>query len=368
MQLSGWVFVSHRLPIARAAQEQGYAVHIAANRSAASAVIQAEGITFHPLHLSRSGRAPLQEFWSLVALFRLMRRIRPDLVHLVTIKPVLYGGIAARLLGLPVVAAIPGLGHAFTGQGLANRCLQWFLLALYRWALGGRNCRIIVQNDSDAHTLQTIVRLPPEHLTLIRGSGVDLRDYAVEPEPTGPPVVAMAGRLLREKGVFDYIEAARLVRQHHPDVTFLLAGDLDPGNPSSLTPADLEAIRQEGIVEVCGFQRDIQALFFRSNLVVLPSYREGLPKVLIEAAACGRAVITTDAPGCRDAILPGVTGLLVPVQDPGALAKAIIQLIEDPGTRHGMGARGRALAEARFDIGLVIRAHLAIYGQLKRPG
>lgn len=359
-----WFFVSHRLPIARAARAVGYDVHVAANASAASAAIEAAGFTFHPLALSRSGRSPLREFLALVALFRLMRRIRPDVVHLVTIKPVIYGGIAARLMGLPAVAAVTGLGHAFTGGGYLKRCFQALLLALYRFALGGKGCHVVVQNESDEHTMRSLVRTPVDRLSLIPGSGVDLAQYPVLPEPEEPPVVVMAARLLRDKGVLDFLAAANLVRRHHPEVTFLLAGDPDPGNPSSLTQGDLDAIRAEGVVEVCGYQKDIPALFARSNLVVLPSYREGLPKVLIEAAACGRAVITTDAPGCRDAVLPDESALLVPVKAPEVLAEAIERLIVNPHLRRRLGATGRILAEGRFDIGQVIETHLLIYKQI----
>jgi glycosyltransferase involved in cell wall biosynthesis len=285
-------------------------------------------------------------------------------VHLVTIKPVIYGGIAARVLGLPALAAVTGLGHAFTGGGFLKRGFQAFLLAMYRFALGGKGCHVVVQNESDERTLQSLVRTPVDRLSLIPGSGVELAQYPVHPEPEGPLVVVMAARLLRDKGVFDYLAAARLVRQRHPDTTFLLAGDPDPGNPSSLTQGDLEAIRAEGVVDVCGYQKDIPALFARSNLVVLPSYREGLPKVLIEAAACGRAVITTDAPGCRDAVLPDESALVVPVAAPEILAGAIIRLLEDPALRRRLGATGRILAESRFDIGQVIQTHLSIYEQL----
>lgn len=359
-----WFFVSHRLPIARAAKAVGYEVHLAANTSEAGQVILAEGITSHPMQIARSGRSPLRELRCFASLFQVIRLVRPDLVHLVTIKPVLYGGIAARLLGIPAVAAIPGLGHSFTGDGLVKRCFQAFLITLYRWALGGANCRVIVQNQADWATLRESVGIPAERITLIHGSGVALGAYPFTPEPGLPLTVVMAARLLRDKGVLDYAEAARLVKRRHPEVKFLLAGDPDPGNPSSLGPLELEALRDEGSVELCGYQRDIPALFAQAHLVVLPSYREGLPKVLIEAAACGRAVITTSAPGCQDAILPDETGLLVPPRNAAALADAMIRLIEDSELRHRLGERGRRLAEDRYDIDQVIKAHLTIYHAL----
>lgn len=360
-----WFFVSHRLPIAKAALEQDYQVHLASQFSNPIEAMEGEGIHVHPIKLSRGGRSPLGELRCLFSMFKVLRKVRPDLVHLVTIKPVLYGGMAARMLGIPAVAAIPGLGYSFSSKGLVMRCFQSLLIGLYRWAVGGANCRVIVQNQHDLLILRERVGVPLERITLIQGSGVAVMTYPVVPEADAPLIAVMAARLLHDKGVHEYIEASRLVKQRHPEVRFLLAGDLDLENPASLSPGELEAIRNEGVVEHCGYVRDIPALFAKANIVVLPSYREGLPKVLIEAAACGRAVITTATPGCEDAILPDETGLLVPVRDAGALAEAMIRLIEGPELRHRLGLRGRQLAVERFDIGMVIRTHLDIYRSLE---
>ena len=294
-----------------------------------------------------------------------MRKVRPHLVHLVTIKPVIYGGIAARLLGIPAVAAIPGLGYPFSSKSLIMKCFQYLIIVLYRFALGGSNCQVIVQNRHDLLLLRERIRVSPDRITLIHGSGVAVSGYPVVPEMSDPLIVVMAARLLHDKGVHEFVEAARQVKHRHPEVRFLLAGDLDVEHPSSLSYVELEAIRNDGVVEHCGFVQDIPSLFARANMVVLPSYREGLPKVLIEAAACGRAVITTSTPGCEDAILPDETGLLVPVRDAKALAEAVIRLIEDPQLRHRLGERGRCLAVDRYDIGTVISTHLEIYRSLE---
>jgi glycosyltransferase involved in cell wall biosynthesis len=298
-------------------------------------------------------------------MLKVMRKVRPDLVHLVTIKPVLYGGIAARILGIPAVAAIPGLGYSFSSKGLIMKYFQYLLIALYRWAVGGSNCQVIVQNQHDMRILRERVGVPVDRITLIHGSGVEVNAYPVIPESKKPFTVVMAARLLLDKGVLEYVEACRLVKQHHPEVRCLLAGDLDQENPGSLSPSELDTIHSEGVVEHCGFQKDIPALFAQAHVVVLPSYREGLPKVLIEAAACGRAVITTSTPGCEDAILPGETGLLVPVRNANALAGAMIRLMEDPALRQRLGDRGRRLALERYDISLVINTHLEIYRALE---
>jgi glycosyltransferase involved in cell wall biosynthesis len=310
--------------------------------------------------------AELRIFWEL---YRLMHQISPDLVHLVTIKPVLYGGIMARLLGVPaVVAAISGLGTVFVDR---DQTRSWMRLAVgwfYRLALGHSNAKVIFQNPDDRAVLVGIGAVRDEKTSLIRGSGVSLASYTVRPEPEGVPVVTFAARLLKDKGVREFVEAALLLKERDVSARFWLAGSPDPGNVTSVSENDLSHWNKGRVVEVLGYQNDIPDLFANSNIVVLPSYREGLPKVLIEAAACGRAVVTTDVPGCRDAIQPETTGRLVLVRNAMALADAIQSLIEDPVRRKKMGAEGRAMAEREYAIDKVVDAHLAIYRELLANG
>ncbi len=360
-------FLSHRLPLALAARQSGFDVHVATPPGPGVDAVSAAGFPYHPLPLNRSGTNPLRELGGLLAVVRLFRRLRPQLVHLVTIKPVIYGGLAARLTGVPgVVAAISGLGFLFTPRegraGWRLALARW----LYRLALGHRNLRVIFQNPEDAAEIAAATGLPPARGVLIRGSGVRLPDYPCVAEPPGRPVVVMAARLLHDKGVVEFVRAARLLRDRGVTARFVLAGAPDPGNPSACTVDELASWREEGVVEFPGYCRDIPALFAASHLVVLPSYREGLPKVLIEAAACGRPTVTTDVPGCRDAVQSGRTGLLVPVGDADALADAIGRLLADAGWRQRMGLAGRAWAEQSFDIEDVIQRHLEIYGLLLR--
>ena len=199
---------------------------------------------------------------------------------------------------------------------------------------------------------------------MIPGSGVDLARFSVKPPPVSAPVVVMVSRLLRDKGVIEFVGAASFLKMRGVQASFLLIGDPDPGNPTSIEEADLVKWRSAGIVEVLGRRDDIADVFSQSHLVVLPSYREGLPKVLLEAAACGRAVVTTDVPGCRDAINPGITGVLVPVRNAFALADAIQDLINDPIRCKSMGAAGRVMAEKVFDVRQVVATHLHIYKEL----
>jgi glycosyltransferase involved in cell wall biosynthesis len=359
-------FLSHRLPVAIAAKKAGYIVHIATAAGSSIDRIKSYGLKHHVLPLTRSGRNPFSELKAIWSIWRLMYRLQPDIVHLVTIKPVLYGGIAARLSNVSgVVAAVSGLGTVFMAQGVRARLLRKFVNWLYRIALGHPNIRVIFQNPEDRSVLLDNGALNLNQTVLIRGSGVSLAEYPLRPEPVGVPVVVLAARLLRDKGVGEFVEAARLLHSRGVQARFRLIGSQDPGNPTTITEDELNAWRQEGEVELLGYRVDIPKLFSEANIVTLPSYYgEGLPKVLIEAAACGRAVVTTDHPGCRDAIEPEKTGLLVPVRDPAALAAAIEMLIQDGELRHRMGQAGRTLAEREFTVESVVDAHLNIYKEL----
>lgn len=359
-------FMSHRVPVALAAQRAGYDVHVATMDGPAVAEIQALGMTHHPIPMTRSGKHPLQELGTLLALIRLFRRLRPRVVHLVTIKPVLYGGIAARLTRVPgMVAAISGLGFVFLSNSLKMRLVRSVVARLYRVALGHPNSRVIFQNANDRDMLKSLGAVRNDQVVIIRGAGVDLNAYRASPEPASPPVVVtMVARLLRDKGVQEFVQAARLLRERGVPVTMQLVGGVDAGNPTSATQEDVDAWRREGCVEALGERSDVAALYAAAHIAVLPSYREGLPKSLIEAAACARAVVTTDVPGCRDAIEPNVTGLLVPVRDAQALADAIARLSGDAALRQAMGTAGRALAEREFNVERVARIHVELYDTL----
>lgn len=355
-------FLSHRLPIALAARKAGFDVHIATSSGPAVRNICSYGFTHHIVPLLRSGRNPLSEVVSFYSLFRLIWRLRPDVVHLVTVKPVIYGSIAARFFSrTSVVAAVSGLGTVFVDRGARRPFLRSGIEFLYRLALRKRNIHVIFQNEDDRSVLSSIGALSSATTSLIRGSGVSLSDYAFVDEPTGDPVVTFAARLLVDKGIREFVAAAHLLHLRGVKAHFRLVGCTDPANLTSISDAELAMWARSGAVEVLGYRDDIQDIFSQSNLVVLPSYREGLPKVLIEAAACGRATVTTDVPGCRDAVIPNETGLLVPARDVTALADAIQTLVEDPVRRKVMGAAGRELAEREFGIERVVEAHLEIY-------
>lgn len=358
-------FLSHRLPIALAARDAGYEVHVATADGDAVREIRRLGLEHHTVAIARSSQNPLSELASIISLYRLFGKLKPDLVHLITIKPVLYGGIAARLAGVSsVVAAVSGLGTVFVAQSAAARVRRALVSFLYQLAFSQPRLAVIFQNPDDRDGLLTINALGNEQVRMIRGSGVNLASYSFVPEPGGPPVVVMAARLLRDKGVYEFVEAARLLKSRGVDVVMRLIGAPDPGNPTSVGQSELDGWSAEGVVELPGYRADVAQQYEAASIVCLPSYREGLPKGLVEAAACGRAVVTTDVPGCRDAIEPDVTGILVPVKNAPALADAIQRLIEAPEDRLRMGKAGRDLAERAFSIDRIVEQHLAIYEEL----
>lgn len=357
-------FISHRLPIAIAALNSGYDVHVAAAFDRDNDLSRS-GLILHKLPLSRSGRSLRGEIKTLISIFRLFRKVKPDLVHAVTIKPVLYGGLAARLAGVPaVVSAVSGLGAIYIANGLGASLLRFFVNMVYRVALGHSNMKVIFQNPDDKQHFVSSRLVSVDKTVIIRGSGVDLDQYPFVAEPDGMCVVAMAARLLLDKGLAEFVEAAKLLHQRGVQVIMRVIGNIDPDNPASAKSHQVEQWKQSGEVEFVGFRSDIAHQYSIAHIACLPSYREGLPKSLVEAAACGRAVITTDVPGCRYVIEPEKTGVLIPVRNASALADAVERLVRDPDERRRMGAAGRELAEREFGIGGVVAAHMHIYKTL----
>ncbi len=360
-----WFFISHRLPIALVALEQGYEVHIATELTDYKKLLEEAGVVVHEVPFGRGSSNMVGAFLSFIRICAVIRKVRPDIVHLVTIKPVLLGGLAARLLRVPAkVSAISGLGFVFVNRGFSSLVRRVPIRFLYGLALRHPNASIVFQNDSDRQKVVSMARMAQEQARMIRGSGVDLNQFSARSTLNNEaPVVMMAARLLKDKGVTEFVEAARLLGES--GARFVLVGDVDLGNPASLSASDLAKLKVEGDVEVWGYQADMANVLAQASIFVLPSYyREGLPKVLLEAAACGKPVITTDEPGCRDAVLPGTSGLLVPSRNASALAEAIRKLLADPKQSLAMGAAGRKWVEAEHDINVVVAKHLAIYEEL----
>jgi glycosyltransferase involved in cell wall biosynthesis len=360
--------MSHRLPIALEAQRKGYEVSVACHFTKHKQELIDMGFNVFDIPFSRSGGGIVNELKTIKCIRRVIKAVNPSLVHTVTIKPVLYTGLALKTISqnIPFVAAISGLGYVFTANTLRAKLTRLIVSAFYKVALSQKYKTVIFQNTSDENILTKVASLAPNDKVLIKGSGADLSVYSHLPEKSDANIkIVMACRLLREKGVYVYIEAAKIVKKHYPDTEFLLVGTPDLENPNTVKKVEIVQWVCDGTINYLGHRNDIPSVFTNSNIVCLPSfYGEGVPKVLIEAAACGRAIVTTDNPGCKDAIINGVTGIAVPVRDVQSLASAIIKLLDEPALRISMGVKGRYFAEQEFDVRSVVTKHLDIYNEL----
>jgi len=372
-----WYFNSHRLPLAQAALDAGYAVAVATRVNIHRAAIEACGCEVIPLRkLRRRSLNPLREIGAVIELVGVYRRWRPDIVHQVAMKPVLYGSLAARLAGVrSSVNALAGLGFVYSSRTSLARMLRPLVNSALRLALNRRGSVAIVQNDDDAAMLRSIGLADKSAVHVIRGSGVDLERFSPAQGPaTTPPIVMLASRMLWDKGISEFVDAAKRLRAEGTDVRFVLVGGRDEENPTAISAAALAEWQRAGIVEWWGPRDDMADVLRMATIVCLPSYREGLPKVLLEAAACAKPIVATDVPGCRDVVEPGTTGLLVPSHDAAALADALRTLLADAVLRERMGQEARRRVAARFSLAAVQAATLDLYRKLgqtpaiARPG
>jgi glycosyltransferase involved in cell wall biosynthesis len=360
-----WYFWSHRLALARASQAAGYRVIVATRVRDHGARIEEEGFELAPLPWRRRGDGPFGHFWAVLSIVRLYKRLRPDLVHHVAIKSVIFGGLAAWIAGLPAqVNAVAGLGYAFMRTSLKARLVGLPIRLAFGILVDRPGSVVIVQNADDATALTRRTGIRRERLALIPGSGVDTVRFQPAPEPAGPVVVAMVSRMLKDKGVLEFAEAARLLSATHPEIRFRLVGPLDPDNPTRLKEEAVRAFEQYGNLAWDGPTENVDAIWRDCHIAVLPSYREGLPKSLLEAAAAGRPIVATDVPGCRDIARDGENAILVPARAAADLAQAIAKLAADPALRRRLGTAGRALVEAKFGERHIIEATLAVYAEL----
>lgn len=363
-----WFFVSHRLPIALEAITQGYEVHLVTSFTTKREEIESYGICCHEINFSRSGSSPISEIKTLFDLRSIIKALNVDILHAVTIKPVLYTGLLLHSLSRKpaVVFAISGLGYVFSAINTRAKITKFLVSCVYKIAFLHINKLIIFQNSSDKHQLSKITHLTKVNHTVIKGSGADLTVYKYKPEPDTPNVIiTMACRLIKDKGIYEFVDAARRIKKSHPETEFWLIGSVDPNNPNSVKQYEVDFWASEGLINAFGYRDDIPHLFSLSNVVTLPSYYgEGVPKVLIEASACGRPIVTTNMPGCKDSIIPNETGLLVPPRDSISLTEALISLLSDSSLRLSMGQKAREFAKHEFDIRSVVNKHMAIYTTL----
>lgn len=357
-----WFFLSHRLAVARRLRAEGWDVWVAATDTGRLTEVEAEGMTPVALPFTRWGAGPVEQVRALWFLFRLYRRLRPRLVHHVAPKPVILGSLAARFVpGVAVVNAVTGFGLG-GGESRRARWLRLPLRLLYRLALSRRRSFTIFQNRDDLDGFVERGTLPADRARLILGSGVDPDVFTDAVDPDAEPLVVFASRMLYEKGVETFVDAARRVRATRPDVRCALVGVPDEGNPDSVPVDQLETWAAEGAVEWWGRRDDMPAVLGSAWVVALPThYREGLPKVLIEAASCGRATVASDVPGCREIVRHEVTGLLVPPRDPPATADAVLRLLDDDELRRRLGREGRALVLREMTLDRVVDQTFAVY-------
>lgn len=357
-----WYFVTHRLPLAVAAQAAGFDVAVATREGRQADVIRNAGIRLIPFTLSRRGGNPLRE---VMALWRLYRREQPDLVHHVALKPVMFGALAAWLARVPAqVNAVAGLGWFFTSSSGVVRLVRPLLRRMLACLLNRPRSLTIVQNPEDRALLERSGVLATR-LRLIRGAGVDTQIFYPVMPPPGPVCIVLVARMLWDKGVGEFVEAANRLTAAGVNARFVLVGDPDPANPASVPEATLSSWHGQHGVEWWGRREDIPAVLQAAHIACLPSsYGEGLPKSLLEAAACGLPIVTSDAPGCREVVRDGVNGLLVPVRDTAALATALRKLIDDAALRRRMGEQSRLRAETEFGLETVIAQTLAVYREV----
>ena len=362
------------MPAAAAARSLGLELHLAAPPHHTWAPKNFDlrdltdvGLIVHEIPMSRRGKNIFSEIRTILAIRKLCRELRPEVLHGLTIKPILYGGIIARLEGVPCfISSVTGLGKIFSAKGVAMELLRFLVVRGYSFAFGHRNSLVLLENPDDGKTLVQLGTCLPEKLHIINGTGAPTEVFSRSPEPDNEqPIIILAARLIWDKGIGEFAEAASLLKQQGVRCKMVLVGDTRPDNPDSVPVSQLKEWEQEGILEWWGRCEDMPEIFAKANIVCLPTkYGEGIPRSLIEAAACGRAIVTTDAPGCREIVKKGQNGLLVPLGDSAALAEALTTLIRDPELRQRMGEIGRKLVENHFSIEHVEQETFQAYSRL----
>ena len=363
-----WYFWSHRLELARAARSAGWDVSIGTRVRDHGKRIEDEGFHLHPLRLVRSSRHPVRELLAIFELVRLYRRVRPDVVHHVALKPILYGSVAARVSRVPaVVNGFAGLGYTFTESGERKDVLRSMIGMALRWAIALPRSRVVFQNEDDAREFADAGIIRHDQIRIIRGTGVDTDKFvpaAGHHDGNQDPLVVLAGRMLWDKGIGEFVEAARLLSASGVRARCAIVGMVDEENPAAISEMQLRAWQKEGVVQWWGHRDDMPNVLASAQIVVLPSYREGFPKVLLEAAACARPLVATDVPGCRAIVKDGINGFLVSPKDPISLCQALVKLLQDPALRARMGAQGREIVVKEFSVERISRETLALYREL----
>ncbi len=360
-----WFFCSHFIERAVAARNAGFDVVVATRVKSHGADILAAGLRLTPINFERRGLNLLNEFRTLFTILHIFRAEKPDLIHQIALKPILYGSLAAKLTGVEAIINAPvGMGYIFSSEDTRARFLRPITHLGLRLLLNPKGSRVVFENPDDLTSLVNNCTVRPDAAVLIRGAGVDIDKFFPVPEPSGAIIVVMISRMLRDKGVVEFVDAARCLRAEGCKAQFWLVGCPDHGNPASIKEEQLITWHKEGFIQYFGHRGDISDLMAMSHIVCLPSYREGLPKVLLEALASGRPVVTTNVTGCKEVVTDGLNGFLVPARDVSSLVIALRQLINDSELRKRFGRAGRELAVSEFSSHSVVSATLNLYQEM----
>ena len=360
-----WYFCSHRIPIARQSKADGFHVIVICRVRDFGDVIRSEGFELVPIELSRGGFNPFAEAKILVILYKLYKKYSPDIVHHVALKPIIYGSIVARFIGsVKIVNAMAGLGFIFISVKRKEKIIRLLVHRLFSFLLGNQDSRLILQNRDDIEYFVEHKLINRNKISLIRGSGVNIEEFRSAHENCISRTIVLASRMLWDKGVGEFVEASNILRLGGLYVRFVLVGDNDPENPASIATEQLNRWHQSGVIEWWGYKSPMNMILSKACIVCLPSYREGLPKILLEAASCSKPIVATDVPGCRDVVHDGKNGFLIPVRDPHSLANAIKILIDNPEMRNRMGDYGRRLVEREFSEQIVVEKTMLVYQEL----
>lgn len=360
-----WFFCSHFLERAVAAAREGFDVVVVTHVTEHREKIEAAGLKVIHLALDRKSVNPFIALVGLFRLWKILRRERPSIVHNVALKPIILGSLAAMLMGrVPIVNAVVGGGFIFSSNGLVARSLRFPVGLALKLLLNPRKSRVVFENSDDLKSFVRLGYVDARDAVLIRGAGVDMARYTQNDVAADIPLIVLPARLLWDKGIGEFVEAARLLKRNGVTARFVVVGGSDPGNRASIDEETLRRWREEAVVEFWGFRRDMPAVLAKAAVVCLPSYREGLPKALLEGMAAGLPCVTTDVPGCREAVSDGFNGLLIPPRDHHSLAAALRTLVGDVQMRVAMGANGHSMASNAFSSGLITEFTLEVYRDL----
>ncbi|MDN3679435.1 glycosyltransferase family 4 protein [Vibrio tapetis subsp. quintayensis] len=361
-----WFFHSHFYKLAKHNLEKGHTVYIITGDEEKRGEYENQGFSYHNYGVTRDGTNPLNELKVVIRLFKLLKNIRPDLLHAFTIKPVLYSGLLTKIFKSirpsRAVFSITGLGSLSLSESTKAKALWRIVESVYKLALSQPQATVVFENSDDRALFVSADIVPEERTALVNGAGIDTQ-YFLPQESTGQfPIVVFLARMLKDKGAREFIEAARILKHRHVDVVMKMVGGVDDENISSLKEAELTAAHNDGVIEFLGHRTDVKEIYQQADIACLPSYREGLPKSLIEAASCGLAIVTSDTPGCRQLIdINAPNGLLVPVKQAENLADAIQTLVEDDALRQSFGVRSREIAEEKYDYSSVLASFDTLY-------